>query len=72
VTGAGTVQGSSVSLHGSGTVEGHYLFDPADRVFALHVQEQELESTLTLMGPDRGSVVIPSRQVLRARAERLF
>ncbi len=72
LTGAGTVGGSRVSLEGGGSVVGHYLFDPADRIFDLHEQEQVVESTLILEGADRGSVAIPSRQVLRARAERLF
>ena len=72
VTGAGTIEGSRVSLRGSGTVDGHYLYDPTDRVFDLHVQEQVLDSTLTIGGPDRTAVEIPSRQVLRARAERIF
>jgi hypothetical protein len=72
VTGAGTIQGSRVSLSGSGTVDGHYLYDPTDRVFDLHVQEQVLDSMLTIGGPSRVAVEIPSRQVLRARAERLF
>ena len=72
VTGAGTIQGSRVVLSGSGTVDGHYLYDPRDRVFNLHVQEQVLDSMLTIGGPSRVAVEIPSRQVLRARAERLF
>ncbi len=72
VTGAGTIEGSRVSLRGSGTVDGHYLYDPVDRVFDLHVQEQVLDSTLTIGSPSRASVEIPSRQVLRARAERIF
>lgn len=71
VSGSGTVEGSSVALEGSGEVSGNYLYDPADRLFALHEQEQVLESTLTLVGPDRERVEIPSRQVLNARAERL-
>ena len=50
----------------------HYLFDPADRVFDLHEQEQVLESTLTLMSPEQRTVGIPSRQVLNARSERVF
>lgn len=72
VTGAGTVAGTRVSLEGSGRVMGSYLYSPADGVFDLHEQEQVLESTLTLEGPDRAAAAIPSRQVLRARAERLF
>lgn len=72
VTGAGTVEGSRVTLEGAGRVEGNYLYDAADSVFDLHVQEQILESTLTLTATDRDPVLIPSRQVLRARAERLF
>lgn len=72
VTGTGTIEGGRVALEGSGEVEGHYLFDPAEGLFALHVQEQELDSTLTLTGPEGEPVAIPSRQVLRARAERLY
>lgn len=72
VAGSGTVEGSRVSLEGEGEVSGHYLFDPADRVFALHRQEQVLDSTLVLTGPDRERVEIPSRQVLSARTERRF
>jgi hypothetical protein len=72
VTGAGTIEGSRVSLSGGGTVDGHYLYDPSDRIFDLHVQEQVLDSTLTIGSPGRTSVEIPSRQVLRARAERIF
>jgi hypothetical protein len=72
VTGSGTIEGSRVSLSGSGTVDGHYLYDPGDRIFDLHVQEQVLDSTLAIGGPQRSTVTIPSRQVLRARAERLF
>lgn len=72
VTGAGTVEGARVSLDGDGRVSGHYLYNPDVGVFDLHEQEQVLESTLTLEGPDRAAVAIPSRQVLRARAERLF
>lgn len=72
VTGEGTIEGSRVSLSGGGTLDGHYLYDPAERIFNLHVQEQILESTLTIVGPSRTSLTIPSRQVLRARAERLF
>lgn len=72
VTGSGVIEGSRVEVQGSGRISGHYLFDPADRVFDLHEQEQVLESTLTLMSPDQRTVGIPSRQVLEARAERLF
>lgn len=72
VSGAGTIEGSEISLSGSGTLDGHYLYDPADRIFNLHVQEQVLDSTLRIVGPSRVAVVIPSRQVLRARADRLF
>ena len=72
VSGAGTIEGSPVSLRGSGTLDGHYLYDPEDGVFDLHVQEQVLDSTLTIGGPSRSSIEIPSRQVLRARAERVF
>jgi hypothetical protein len=72
VTGSGVIDGSRVEVEGSGRVRGHYLFDPADRVFDLHEQEQVLESTLTLMSPDQRTVGIPSRQVLNARSERLF
>ena len=72
VRGSGTIEGSRVSLSGTGTLDGHYLFDPADRVFALHVQEQVLDSSLTIEGPGRTAVAIPSRQVLRARADRIF
>ncbi|HYO48002.1 MAG TPA: hypothetical protein VEY33_15095 [Gemmatimonadota bacterium] len=72
VTGSGLIEGSRVEVDGSGRVRGHYLFDPADRVFDLHEQEQVLESTLTLMSPDQRTVGIPSRQVLNARSERLF
>jgi hypothetical protein len=72
VTGSGVIEGSRVEVAGSGRVRGHYLFDPADRVFALHEQEQVLESTLTLVSPDQRTVGIPSRQVLNARSERLF
>lgn len=72
VTGSGLVEGSRIEVNGSGRVSGHYLFDPADRVFDLHEQEQVLESTLTLMSPDQKTVGIPSRQVLQARSERLF
>ncbi|MFN2384089.1 MAG: hypothetical protein ABR559_07480 [Gemmatimonadota bacterium] len=72
VSGAGTVQGSRIALSGTGAIEGHYLYDPAARMFALHVQEQVLESTLTLDSPAGPPVAIPSRQVLRARAERLY
>lgn len=72
VTGSGTIEGSRVSLSGSGTVDGHYLYDPGDRIFDLHVQEHVLDSTLSIGAPQRATVTIPSRQVLRARAERLF
>ena len=72
VTGAGLIEGSRVEVRGSGRVNGHFLYDPADRVFDLHEQEQVLESTLTLMSPDQRTVGIPSRQVLSARSERLF
>lgn len=72
VSGAGTVQGTRIALSGAGAIEGHFLYDPADRIFALHVQEQVLESTLTLDSPDGPPLAIPSRQVLRARAERLY
>jgi hypothetical protein len=72
VTGSGLIDGSRVAVEGSGRVRGHYLFDPADRVFDLHEQEQVLESTLTLVSPDQRTVGIPSRQVLNARSERLF
>jgi hypothetical protein len=72
VRGMGTLGGSSVSLTGEGTVNGHYLYDPIDRIFDLHEQEQVLESTLTLDSPQGRPVAIPSRQVLRAHAERLF
>ena len=72
VQGMGTLGGSSVSLTGAGTVSGHYLYDPTDRIFDLHEQEQVLESTLTLDSPQGGPVAIPSRQVLRAHAERLY
>lgn len=72
VKGMGTLGGSAVSLTGGGTVSGHYLYDPADRIFDLHEQEQVLESTLTLDSPQGRPVAIPSRQVLRAHAERLF
>jgi hypothetical protein len=72
VTGSGVIEGSRVEVSGSGRVRGHYLFDPTDRVFDLHEQEQVLESTLTLMSPDQRTVGIPSRQVLTARSERLF
>ena len=66
------IEGSRVEVQGSGRVNGHYLFDPEDRVFDLHEQQQVLESTLTLMSPDQRAVGIPSRQVLDARSERLF
>ena len=69
---SGVIEGSRVEVQGSGRVSGHYLFDPGDRVFDLHEQEQVLESTLTLMSPDQRTVGIPSRQVLQARSERLF
>ncbi|MBW3660093.1 MAG: hypothetical protein KY397_00465 [Gemmatimonadetes bacterium] len=72
VGGSGTVDGSRISLEGSGEVRGSYLYDPAEELFALHEQEQVLESTLFLMDSDRGSVAIPSRQTLSARAERLY
>ena len=72
VTGSGVIEGSRVAVQGSGRVNGHYLFDPEDRVFDLHEQQQVLESTLTLMSPDQRAVGIPSRQVLDARSERLF
>jgi hypothetical protein len=72
VTGSGVIEGSRVEVEGSGRVSGHYLFDPSDRVFDLHEQEQVLESTLILMSPDQRAVGIPSRQVLQARSERLF
>lgn len=72
VTGSGVIEGSRVEVKGSGRVSGHYLFDPADRVFDLHEQQQVLESTLTLVSPDQRTVGIPSRQVLNARSERLF
>lgn len=72
LTGQGTLAGSRVSLAGSGSITGHYLYDPMDRIFDLHEQEQVVESILTLIEPDSGAVTIPSRQVLRARAERLF
>lgn len=72
VTGAGLIEGSRVEVRGSGRVSGHYLYDPVDRVFDLHEQEQVLESTLILMSPDQRTVGIPSRQVLSARSERLF
>lgn len=72
VHGMGTLGGAEVSLTGQGTVSGHYLYDPTDRIFDLHQQEQVLESTLTLDSPQGRPVAIPSRQVLRAHAERLF
>lgn len=72
VEGTGTIEGTRVGLDGHGAIEGHYLFDPADLIFDLHEQEQVLESTLSLEGPGQTPVAIPSRQVLRARAERLF
>lgn len=72
VQGTGTLGGSAVSLTGQGTVRGHYLYDPTDRIFNLHEQEQVLESMLTLYSPEGRPVTIPSRQVLRAHAERLF
>ncbi len=72
VAGSGLIEGSRVQVEGSGRVRGHYLYDPADRVFNLHEQEQVLESTLTLMSPEQRTVGIPSRQVLNARSERLF
>ena len=72
LTGAGTIGGSRVVLQGGGHVTGNYLYDPEDRIFDLHEQEQVVESTLILEGPDSERVEIPSRQVLRARVERLF
>ncbi len=72
VAGAGTVEGARVTLEGSGALSGHYLYDPGARLFALHEQEQELDSTLTVSDRDRAPVRIPSRQVLRARSERLY
>lgn len=72
VRGSGTLGGSDVSLSGQGTVNGHYLFDPGERIFDLHEQEQVLDSTLTLDSPEGRPVAIPSRQVLRAHSERLF
>jgi hypothetical protein len=72
VTGSGVIEGSRVEVQGSGRISGHYLFDPTDRVFDLHEQEQVLESTLTLVSPDQKTIGIPSRQVLQARSERLF
>lgn len=72
VAGAGTLEGARVSLDGAGRIAGHYLYSPTVGVFDLHEQEQVLESTLTLEGLDRAAITIPSRQVLRARAERLF
>ena len=72
VTGSGLIEGSRVQVEGSGRVRGHYLYDPGDRVFDLHEQEQVLESTLTLMSPEQRTVGIPSRQVLNARSERVF
>lgn len=72
VSGSGTVEGSRVTLEGSGEVSGGYLYDPGAGLFALHEQEQVLESTLSLTGPERERVEIPSRQVLRARAERVY
>ena len=72
VQGMGTLGGSAVSLTGQGTVNGHYLYNPVDRIFDLHEQEQILESTLTLDPAEGRPVGIPSRQVLRAHAERLY
>lgn len=72
VQGMGTLGGSAVSLTGQGTVNGHYLYNPVERIFDLHEQEQILESTLTLDPSEGRPVAIPSRQVLRAHAERLF
>ncbi|HET9581212.1 MAG TPA: hypothetical protein VFP76_00130 [Gemmatimonadota bacterium] len=72
VRGSGTLGGSNVSLSGRGTVSGHYLYDPGERIFDLHEQEQVLDSTLTLDSPEGMPVAIPSRQVLRAHSERLF
>jgi hypothetical protein len=72
VDGAGTIEGSRVSLRGSGEVAGHYLYDPAERLFALHEQEQSLESTLRFSEASGAPVEIPSRQALRTRAERLY
>lgn len=72
VAGSGTVRGANIELSGTGTVQGSYLYDPTDGVFALHDQEHVLESTLVLDEPDRPPLSIPSRQVLRAHAERLF
>jgi len=72
VSGSGTIEGTRIGLEGRGTLEGHYLYDPGDRIFTLHEQEQVLESTLTLEDPGQRPVEVPSRQVLRTRAERLF
>lgn len=72
VDGAGTIEGSRVTLSGAGELEGHYLYDPGERLFALHEQEQSLDSTLTVSESSGGPIEIPSRQVLRARAERLY
>lgn len=72
IAGTGTMDRSRVTLEGAGSMEGHYLYDPRQRLFALHVQEQALDSTLTFLDLARGPLVVPSRQVLRARAERLY
>jgi hypothetical protein len=72
VRGMGTISGSSVAVSGRGEITGNYLFDPEDRVFSLHERRQELDSTLSLTGPNNETVEIPSRQVLEARAVRLF
>lgn len=72
VDGAGTIEGSRVTLRGAGELAGHYLYDPAERLFALHEQEQSLDSTLRLSDASGPPVEIPSRQVLRTRAERLY
>lgn len=72
IEGTGRIDRSRVTLSGDGRLSGHYLYDPAERLFVLHEQEQALDSTLTFQGLERGTVVVPSRQVLKARAERLF
>jgi hypothetical protein len=72
VRGMGTISGSSVAVSGHGEITGNYLFDPQDQVFNLHERRQELESILSLTGPNNETVEIPSRQVLEARAVRLF
>jgi hypothetical protein len=72
VRGVGTISGSSVALTGRGEITGNYLFDPQDQVFNLHERRQDLKSTLILTGPDNETVEIPSRQLLEARAVRLF